>query len=120
MDYDNWCCPNGACRDHGRYGLGNITLKERYGRGGRLRCSFCAGPAERQGLLREQGQPFFKLRISYEQLYQILTILVQCGSVRGTAKASGVSVNTVLRIIRIAGAHARGFSSTTSCFRGSG
>jgi hypothetical protein len=67
-----------------------------------------------------RGQPFFKLRISYEQLYRILTTLVQCGSARGTAKASGVSVNTVLRIIRIAGAHARGFSSTTSCFRGSG
>jgi len=107
MEFSEFCCPNKACRDHGRYGLGNIALKERYGRKGTalLLCKTC-----RKTFSENRGTPFFKLRLSYDQLYQILTTLAQCGSVRGTAKIVGVNVKAVLRIIKVIGAHAEAFN----------
>ncbi|MBS7609667.1 hypothetical protein KEJ19_03730 [Candidatus Bathyarchaeota archaeon] len=56
-------------RDYGKYGLGNITLKERYGHKAKmlLLCRTCS-----RTFSENRGKPFFRLRISYEQLYKIL------------------------------------------------
>lgn len=106
-DYSNYACPNRDCRNYGVKGKGNIRFERSYGRNkvALLRCRTC-----KKTFSENRGTPFFQLRLSYEKLYQILTSLVRCGSIRGTADVVGVSKNTVLRITKTAGEHMREFN----------
>ena len=107
---DNWnsfSCPNEGCPDHGIAGKGNIRLKQRYGRNkvAELICRTCGDTFS-----ENRGTPFFRLRLPYKKLYQVLTSLVRCGSIRGTADTVGVNKNTVERIVKLAGAQMKEFN----------
>ena len=109
-DYDDWsgyACPNSRCKDHGKKGGGNMRLERRYGmnRVALLRCRTC-----KRTFSENRGTPFFGLRLPYEKLYRVLTSLVRCGSIRGTADTVGLDKNTVLRILRVAGEKMREFN----------
>jgi len=106
-DWSYFSCPNRACPEYGVKGEGNIRLKQRYGRNNvaELICRTCG-----KTFSENRGTPFFKLRLPYVKLYQILTSLVRCGSIRGTADTVGVNKNTVERIVMLAGAHMEGFN----------
>jgi len=106
-DWSSFSCPDKACPEYGVMGKGNIRLKQRYGRNNvaELICRTCG-----KTFSENRGTPFFKLRISYEKLYQILTSLVRCGSIRGTADTVGVNKNTVERMVKLAGAHMKEFN----------
>jgi len=107
---DEWglfSCPNPGCRDYGVKGGGNIRLKQRYGRNNvaELLCRTC-----KKTFSENRGTPFFRLRLSYDKLYQILTSLIRCGSIRGTADVVGVNKNTVERIVKLAGEDMKSFN----------
>lgn len=106
-DWSFFSCPNRVCPEYGVEGEGNIRLKQRYGRNSvaELICRTCG-----KTFSENRGTPFFKLRLPYGKLYQILTSLVRCGSIRGTADTIGVNKNTVERIVMLAGAHMKGFN----------
>jgi len=109
-DDDGWsgyACPNGRCADHGKKGGGNIRLERRYGMNNvaLLRCRTC-----KRTFSENRGTPFFELRLPYEKLYRVLTSLVRCGSIRGTADTAGVDKNTVLRILKLAGGKMKEFN----------
>ena len=106
-DWSSFSCPNKACSEYGVKGKGNIRLKQRYGRNNvaELICRTCG-----KTFSENRDTPFFKLRLPYEKLYQILTSLVRCGSIRGTADTVGVNKNTVERIVKLTGAHMKEFN----------
>jgi transposase-like protein len=108
-DWSGYPCPNSRCADHGKKGGGgnNVRLERRYGMNhvALLRCRTC-----RKTFSENRGTPFFELRLPYEKLYRVLTSLVRCGSIRGTADTVGVDKNTVLRILRVAGEKMKEFN----------
>lgn len=95
------------CNDYGVKGRGNIRLERRYGKNkvALLRCRTC-----KKTFSENRGTPFFRLRLPYEKVYRILTSLVRCGSIRGTADVVNVSKNTVERILKLAGKHTKEFN----------
>ncbi len=107
VDCSDYSCPNKRCRDYGVKGKGNIRLERKYGRNNvvLLRCRAC-----RKTFSENRGTLFFKLRLPYEKLYQVLTSLVRCGSIRGTADTVGVNKNTVERIVKLAGRQIKEFN----------
>lgn len=106
-DWSDFECLNRACPDYGIRGRGNIRLKQRYGKNSvaELLCKTCG-----KTFSENRGTPLFQLRLPYEKLYRILTSLVRCGSIRGTADTVGVNKNTVLRITKLAGKHMKEFN----------
>ena len=109
-EWSEYACPNSHCTDHGKKGGGNnnnVRLERRYGMNqvALLRCRTC-----KKTFSENRGTPFFELRLPYEKLYQVLTALVRCGSIRGTADTVGVDKNTVMRIIRVAGEKMKEFN----------
>jgi transposase-like protein len=106
-EWSGYSCPNGRCTDHGEKGAGNIRLERRYGMNqvALLRCRTC-----KRTFSENRGTPFFELRLPYEKLYRVLTALVRCGSIRGTADTVGVDKNTVLRILKVAGEKMKEFN----------
>lgn len=106
-DWTEHACTNKDCRDYGVRGRGNIRFERRYGKNDvvLLRCRTCKGTFS-----ENRGTPFFQLRMSYDRLYQMLTMLVECGSIRGTARALHASKKTVERVIEVAGKHMKEFN----------
>lgn len=98
-------CPDRECPDYGV--KGNVRLKQRYGRNNvaELICRTCG-----KTFSENRDTPLFRLKLPYEKLHRILTSLVRCGSIRGTADTVGVNKNTVLRIVKLAGKHMKEFN----------
>jgi len=107
MDYSRFCCLNESCPDFEKFDKGNITLKERYGKDNvaLLVCRTC-----RKTFSERHGTPLFKCRVGEKKFITVLKTLAQGGSIRGAADVAGVDKNTVLRIIRVVGEHAREFN----------
>ena len=107
-EWSEYACPNSHCTDHAKKGRGNnVRLERRYGMNqvALLRCRTC-----KKTFSENRDTPFFELRLPYEKLYQVLTALVRCGSIRGTADTVGVDKNTVMRILRVAGEKMKEFN----------
>jgi transposase-like protein len=107
-DWSEYPCLNIECPDYGETGEGNkVRFERRYGvnRVALLRCRTC-----KETFSEYRGTPFFGLKLPYDKLYQVLTSLVRCGSIRGTADTVGVDKNTVLRILRVAGEKMKEFN----------
>ena len=106
-DRSGYSCPNESCKDHGVAGKENIRLERRCGRNSvaLLRCKTCM-----KTFSENRGAPLFRLRLSYEKFREVLTSLVRCGSIGGTADTVGVNKNTVERIVKLAGKHMKRFN----------
>lgn len=96
-----WCW-NKDCPDHGKKGLGNIVLKEIYGKNNRalFKCKTC-----KKCFSETHGTPFFGLDTPEEEVMRTLAMIPEKGSIRGAARASGHDKNAVLRWVNLAGAH---------------
>lgn len=99
---DEFFCPNEACPDYGKKGKGNIRLKEYYGKQDTalLRCKTC-----KKTFSENRGTPFFGLHTPKETVLRSMAMLVEKGSIRGTARAMGVDKDTVVSWLKRAGAH---------------
>ena len=104
-DLSRFCCLNPACPDHGKRGHGNLTVPMRYGPNKSrrlLRCSTCqARFSERK------GTPLFHSCLPPEKAVSVLQHLVEGNGVRQTERLVGVHRDTVMRLARKAGRHAR-------------
>ena len=102
VNLDEFFCPNKACSDYGKRGRGNIVLKERYGKQNTalLRCKTC-----NKTFSENRGTPFFGLHTPKETVLQALAMLVEKGSIRGTARVMGVDKDTVASWLKRAGEH---------------
>ena len=89
-DLSRFCCQNHDCPDHGRRGLGNLTVCSRYGKHKHIRLLYCR--TCRYRFSERKGTPLFGSQLSPE---------------KATARLVGVAPNTVVRYGRLAGDHAR-------------
>ncbi len=103
-DLSRFCCLNSDCPDHGKRGLGNLTVTSRYGpdKSRRmLRCRTC-----KARFSERRGTPLFDARLPPEKLVSVLEHVAEGCGVRQTARLTGVSKDTVVRYSLKAGDHA--------------
>jgi len=92
---NEFVCPNEACGDHGKKGLGNIVIYDRYGKDHRrlLKCKTCNFRfSERRNTL------FFGLHTEDSKIREVILHLLEGMSFREAATASGLDKDTVNRI----------------------
>jgi superfamily II RNA helicase len=88
-------CPNESCNDHGKRGLGNIVIYDRYGRNRRklLKCKTCNSTfSERRSSF------FFGLHTKETTIKEVIHHLLDGMSFREAAIASDLDKDTVQRI----------------------
>jgi hypothetical protein len=100
-----FCCQNGDCPDHGKRGLGNLTVCSRYGKYKHIRLLYCR--TCRYRFSERQGTPLFGSQLSPDKALSVFRHLADRNGVRATARLVGVASNTVVRYSRLAGGHAR-------------
>jgi transposase-like protein len=99
--WELWCW-NIECPDYGKTGEGNIVFKEAYGnnQNSLFKCTTCG-----HCFSETHGTTFFGLKASREEVIRTLAILPEKGSIRGVARASGHTPNTVIRWMTVAAEH---------------
>jgi transposase-like protein len=103
-DLSRFCCLNPGCPDHGKRGAGNLTVRDRYGPHQRrlLYCKSC-----KARFSERKGTPLFDCRLDQAKAQAVLAHLQDGCGVRQTERLAGVNRNTVMRLARLAGDHAR-------------
>jgi transposase-like protein len=104
-DLSRFCCQNPGCPDHGRRGIGNLTVCARYGKDQTRRMLYCRCCKAR--FSERKGTALFGSQLTEEKALSVLEHLAERNGVRATARLVKVNRNTVLRLGRIAGGHAR-------------
>lgn len=99
------CCQNPACPDHGVRGGGNLMVRGRYGRDKEIRLLYCRTCRER--FSERKGTPLFDSRLKQEKALDVLRHLAEGCGIRKTSRLTGVNKNTVMRLARLCGDHAR-------------
>lgn len=95
LKLDDFFCPNELCNNHGKRGLGNIVIYDRYGRNRRklLKCKTCNSTfSERRSSF------FFGLHTKETTIKEVIHYLLEGMSFREAAIASDLDKDTVQRI----------------------
>ena len=97
------CCVNSQCRDYGKRGAGNLVCRKLFGRDRRrfVRCRTC-----RAEFSERRGTALFGVRTPTDQAISVLEHVADGCGVRQTARLTGVTTNTVMRLTKKAGVHA--------------
>ena len=105
MDTDVWdlCCVNSQCPDYGKRGAGNLVCRKLMGKNRRrfVRCRTC-----RMEFSERRGTALFAVRTPTDKAISVLEHIADGCGVRQTARLTGVTANTVMRLTRKAGVHA--------------
>jgi hypothetical protein len=104
-DLSRFCCMNEQCPDHGKRGLGNLTVCARYGKDKQRRMLYCRSCKYR--FSERKGTPLFGSQLTEQKAISIFEHLAERNGVRATARLVKVNRNTVVRYARLAGEHAR-------------
>jgi len=104
LELSNYWCPNKGCKDYGIKNKGNIIIKEKFGKDNRylLKCRTC-----KHCFSETRGTPFFCLHSTKEEVLSVLAMLPEKGSIRGLARATNHSTNTISHWLNVAGEHCR-------------
>jgi LacI family transcriptional regulator len=95
VNLDDFFCPNELCGNHGKRGLGNIVVYDRYGKDRRrlLKCRTCNSRfSERHNSL------FFGLHTKEPKIREVILYLLKGMSFREAADAADLDKDTVQRI----------------------
>ena len=103
-DLSRFCCLNPGCPDRGKRGAGNLSVRARYGPQKRrlLYCHSC-----KARFSERKGTPLFDCRLPEHKAQAVLEHLNDGCGVRQTERLVKVNRNTVMRLGRLAGSHAR-------------
>jgi transposase-like protein len=104
-DLSRFCCMNQQCPDHGKRGVGNLTVCASYGKDKQRRMLYCRSCKYR--FSERKGTPLFGSQLTEEKAVSIFEHLAERNGVRATARLVKVNRNTVVRYARLAGEHAR-------------
>ncbi len=104
LDLSKFWCLNEDCPDYGKRKIGNIVLKERYGKKNRalLQCKTC-----KHCFSETRGTMFFGFNTPREEVLRTLVMIPVKGSIREAARAARHDKNTICRWLDIAGAHSK-------------
>jgi LacI family transcriptional regulator len=103
-ELSTFCCLNPECPDRGKRGFGNLSVRARYGKSQRrlLYCKSC-----KARFSERKGTPLFDCRLGDDKAQSVLAHLNDGCGVRQTERLAGVNRNTVMRLARLAGSHAK-------------
>ncbi len=104
IELSSYWCPRKECPDYGKTGKGNIIIKEKYGKEERylLKCRTC-----KHCFSETRDTAFFCLHTPKDEVLRVLAMLPEKGSIRGLARATGHSQNTISSWIKVAGNHCK-------------
>src|SRR5262245_13755218 len=104
-DLSRFCCLNFDCPDYGKRAAGNLTWPSRSGPAKArrmLRCRTC-----KARFSERKGTPLFDSRLPPGKAEAVLEHVAEGCGVRQTGRLCRVNRNTVGRLSRLAGVHAR-------------
>ena len=104
-DLTRFCCQNPACPDYGVRGGGNLKVRGRYGRDNEIRFLCCQTCQER--FSERKGTALFDSRLEQDKTVDVLRHIAEGCGIRKTSRLTGVNKNTVMRLTRLCGDHAR-------------
>jgi transposase-like protein len=104
-DLARFCCQNAACSLYGRRNAGNLSVCDRYGKYQQIRLLYCKSCKAR--FSERKGTPLFHSCLPSEKALSVFQHLDDGNGVRQTERLVGVHRDTVMRLARLAGAHAR-------------
>jgi transposase-like protein len=104
-DLSRFCCRNPDCSLHGRRDAGNLSVRDRYGRHQQIRLLYCNSCKSRSS--EPKGTPLSHSCLPPEKVVSVLQHLVEGNRIRQTERLVGVHRDTVMRLARMAGEHAR-------------
>jgi LacI family transcriptional regulator len=104
-DLSRFCCQNSDCPDHGQRGGGNLSVCDRYGKDNGRRMLYCRTCKAR--FSERKGTPLFHCRLADEQAQAVLSHVSEGCGVRATSRLLGVHRDSVTRLVRKSGVHAR-------------
>jgi len=102
---EDFFCHNSACADHGRRGQGNVYFRGFSGRNKSIRMVYCRtcrrSYSERKGTALERSQ------LPTDKAVSVLDHLREGCGIRATSRLTGVSRETVSRLLAQAGDQAK-------------
>src|SRR3954470_5286263 len=105
-DLSRFCCQNAECALYARRDAGNLSVCDRYGKDQQIRLLFCKACKSR--FSERKGTPLFHSCLPQGKAVSVLEHLVEGNGVRQTERLTGVHRDTVMRLARLAGGHAKG------------
>ncbi len=96
-------CPNEQCKDYGLRGLGNISVRGKYGKDKSRDLLYCRTCGKR--FAATHGSALFGLHLPAETIRQIIHHAAEGVGVRATARLLELDKDTVNRVILRAGEH---------------
>ena len=103
-DLSRFCCLNPQCAEYGKRNAGNLTVRARYGKHKR-RLLYCRSCKAR--FSERKGTPLFDCRLDEGKARAVLAHLQDGCGVRQTERLTKANRNTVMRLGRLAGGHAK-------------
>jgi LacI family transcriptional regulator len=104
-DFSHRCCLNPECPDHGKRGVGNVAPRGFYGPGKSRRLLYCKTCKVR--FSERKGTPLFHCHLPQDKALAVLEHLDDGCGVRQTSRLVHVHQDTVMRLGRLAGSHAK-------------
>jgi transposase-like protein len=104
-DLSRFCCQNRACGDVGKRGGENLTVCGRYGKRETFRLLYCRTCRAR--FSERKGTALFNSRLPCGKAVSVLEHIAEGCGVRKTGRLTRVSRESVGRLAKLAGDHAR-------------
>ena len=104
-DIREFSCVNLCCQDYGKKRYGNISVHQKYGKNNSIRLLRCKTCGTR--FSERTNTAISEARLPLEKIVSVLKHLAEGCGIRKTARLVGVSKDTVSRLHRKAGVHAK-------------
>ena len=104
-DLARFCCQNSECRLFGQRNAGNLSVCDRYGKTNHIRLLYCNACKDR--FSERKGTPLFHSHLPEEKARSVLQHLSEGCGVRQTGRLVEVHRDSVVRLAKLAGQHAR-------------
>jgi transposase-like protein len=104
-DLARFCCQNPECSLFGRRDAGNLSVCARYGKYRHIRLLYCKACKSRSS--ERKGTPLFHTHLPEPKARSVLQHLAEGCGVRQTGRLVDVHPNSVVRLAKLAGRHAR-------------
>lgn len=104
-DLNLFCCQNRRCPGFGRRGAGNLYVRGRIGKRRDIRLLCCRVCGKR--FSENKGTIFYRARLPKPKVVSIVRHVQEGNGMRQTGRLERVKEDTVIRLTRLAGRHAR-------------
>jgi transposase-like protein len=104
-DLTCFCCQNADCSLYGQRNAGNLSVCDRYGKHQQIRLLSCN--ACRARFSERKGTPLFHSCLPPDKALSVFRHLNEGNGIRQTERLVGVHRDTVMRLARLAGSHAK-------------